>query len=194
MYQSIKTSLKSIVINPKTIDVIQNTVKRCNILNTDVYQFIRLYILHQFSTNQELPKLDDVFIMNVFQTISTRTDMRGRKPTTNKNLLHELKQFYKLHYEPLRNGVLSEQIDNLSFIIPYSVTDIHTAIHNNIKFKFRNHLAKYIKNNASHNFDTKEKRYQIGKIINDLLQFNEVYKSDSIYHNWINTTYIQASA
>jgi hypothetical protein len=42
------------------------------------YQFLRLYTLHKYHTNQQLPKIDDKFIEHIIKTIAIGYK-RGKK-------------------------------------------------------------------------------------------------------------------
>ena len=54
-YCTVKTSLKSILRDVAQKDIIQDIVIRCNDIVTEAYQFIRLYCLHLFHNQQNLP-------------------------------------------------------------------------------------------------------------------------------------------
>jgi hypothetical protein len=60
------------------------------------YQFLRLYILHKYHTNQQLPKIDDKFIEHIIKTIAVG-DKRGKKLNND-----ELAFFYDNHYKQLQ--------------------------------------------------------------------------------------------
>ena len=60
------------------------------------YQFIRLYCLHLYHQQRDIPDLDEEFISYCMITMGTR-DNRGKKPV-HTDLLIELNQFYEHCY------------------------------------------------------------------------------------------------
>ena len=89
----IKTSLKSICLDTETILTLNNYCKNLNLIVIHAYQFLRLYILHKYHTNQPLPKIDDKFIEHIIKTIAVG-DKRGKKLNND-----ELTFFYENHYK-----------------------------------------------------------------------------------------------
>ena len=72
-FRTVKTSLKSILRGlDGTKDVIQDIVFRCNDIVTEAYQFIRLYCLHLFHNQQDLPALDEKFIQYCIKAVGKR--------------------------------------------------------------------------------------------------------------------------
>ena len=89
----IKTSLKSICLDTETILTLNKYCKNLNLIVIHTYQFLRLYILHKYHTNQPLPKIDDKFIEHIIKTIAVG-DKRGKKLNND-----ELTFFYENHYK-----------------------------------------------------------------------------------------------
>ena len=80
-FRTVKTSLKSILRGlDGTKDVIQDIFLRCNMIVTEAYQFIRLYCLHLFNTQQPLPIIDEKFIGYCIKALGKR-DARRKKPS-----------------------------------------------------------------------------------------------------------------
>ena len=86
------------------------------------YQFIRLFVLHQYTNNNSLSELDDTFILYCIKTLGSRYN-RCKKGKDIK-LLETLKHFYKTEYQSLLNHVKTN-LKNTTFLLPYLVTQIH---------------------------------------------------------------------
>ena len=74
-YCTVKTSLKSILRDVAQKDIIQDIVIRCNDIVTEAYQFIRLYRLHLFHNQQNLPALDEKFIQYSIKAVGKRLSL-----------------------------------------------------------------------------------------------------------------------
>ena len=177
-FKTIKTTLKSILLNKKLVKpFINNLVFLINDLTIHSYQFIRLYILHCYNQNIELPNIDTKFITYCIKTLGIR-DNRGKK-SKDINLLNELNDFYNKEYKPLLNHELFD-LKNKSFIIPYIAIQIHTSFHNNIQERFIQHFLRFI--NKTTNNITEDKSI-LFKFKNALLQLKE---TDVIFDQWKN--------
>ncbi len=121
----IKTSLKSICLDPETILTLNSYCKNLNLIAIHAYQFLRLYILHKYHTNQSLPKIDDKFIEHIIKTIAVG-DKRGRKLNND-----ELTFFYENHYKQTIQG---EKLCYSKYgnTIGYTATAILTCLETNI--------------------------------------------------------------
>ena len=87
-YNNVKTSLKSIMENPQDIVIIKATVLLCHNLVSDVYLFVRLYILKKYHEAEnknevELPSIDANLFLCAFRTLSYNT--RGRISQEKRN-------------------------------------------------------------------------------------------------------------
>ena len=88
-YKTFKIPLKTILLNCDTIQpVINNLVFETNDLVIHTYQFIRLYVLYQYSKNKPLPTIDETFILyciklHLFQTPLTFQEYDKNSTTTN---------------------------------------------------------------------------------------------------------------
>ena len=142
-FRTVKTSLKSILRGlDGTKEVIQDIVFRCNLIVTHAYQFIRLYCLHLFNTQQPLPTLDEKFIQYSIKALGIR-DARGGKPS-DVDLKSKLDAFYISHFKTVLDHDEKHDLRNLSYNIPYLVRQMHTAIHNNLKEHFIKRLLRFI--------------------------------------------------
>ena len=78
VYKTFKIPLKTILLNRDiTQPVIDHLVFEMNELVIHTYQFIRLYVLYQYTNNNPLPDLDDTFIVYCIKTLGLR-DNRGK--------------------------------------------------------------------------------------------------------------------
>jgi len=137
--RTIKTSLKKIADQTLT-DKINDIVDITNRLVINVYQFIKLYTLDQYERHQQIPTINDNFILCCFGTISDKTDKRGKEITTNKELMENLNMFYESNFKALHEGKI--KIQNMSQILRYQASDIVINIENNVFLNFE----KYLKN------------------------------------------------
>ena len=101
-YKTIKTTLKSILRNKtETLPCINNLVCDLNDLVIHSYQFIRLYVLECYNNSEELPKIDEKFIIYCIKTLGVKTK-QGRK-SKDTELLERLNTFCDEVYKPLLN-------------------------------------------------------------------------------------------
>jgi hypothetical protein len=97
-YRTIKIPIKSILRNKKNmLPLIKELVIRANDLMIHTYQFIRLYILNQYTHQSTIQVINEKFIQYCMKTLGTR-DKRGRK--CEDPLIHELQklEFMNFHY------------------------------------------------------------------------------------------------
>jgi hypothetical protein len=191
------------VIRDKTIlPIINNLVINSNKIVIHAYQFLKLYLIHLYENNKDLPLLDKEYICDIFKVITKRKC--GTGGYTDKNMpsqLRELTNFYNNFYHETicDNEIL--YYDKMSYILAYEAIDMITNINNNIQEHFIDHLNKFI----NLTFDVKKKAdeitknnkdkiirkqlhnelyTEIRKVKNDLINFRE-FKSDEKYHSWI---------
>ena len=139
---SVKTSLKSILRDDDQKEVIQHIVLRCNDIVTEAYQLIRLYCLHLFHNQQPPPTLDEKFIQYFIKAAGKR-DARGKKPADG-DLQSKLDAFYIKHFKTVLDHDEKQDLCNLTYNIPYLATQMHTAIHNNLKEHFTKRFLRFI--------------------------------------------------
>jgi hypothetical protein len=159
-YKTVKTSLKSVLIDFDTIQPeINKLVIKCNDIVVQTYQFIRLFILHKYHHKQQLLDVNDKFVLYALKTQGIR-DNRGRK-AKDSDLLIELKEFYDQEFQPLTK---SEKFDlkNLSYLLPYIATQIATCYQNNITENYTQHLLRFINKTTVEN---KTERFRIKKAV-----------------------------
>jgi len=141
-FQTIKTTLKSILLNHNEIQPeINNLVFVMNDLMIHSYQFIRLYVLHCYTNNQSLPEIDETFILYCIKALGVR-DNRGKKGADTE-LLDKLEKFYLAEYQPLLNHEKTN-LKNTTFMLPYLATQVHTSLSNNAQERFIQHFLRFI--------------------------------------------------
>jgi hypothetical protein len=178
-YKTFKIPLKTILLNRDTMQpLINNLGFEMNALVIHTYQFIRLYVLHQYTNNMPLPELDDTFILYCIKTLGTR-DNRGKKGN-NTELLETLEQFYKTEYQPLLNHVKTN-LKNTTFLLPYLATQIHTSLSNNIQEHFIQHFLRFINKTTNEITEDKSSLFQFKK------QLMELTETDIMFTEWKET-------
>ena len=164
-HRTIKCSLKSILKDYKTVQpIINDLVVRCNDIVIETYQLIRLYCLKLYHKHQPIPEIDEQFILYSMKAMGTR-DNRGKK-AQNTGLQDELASFYEAEFKDL---ITHNKFDlkNMSFLLPYLATQIHTAIHNNLKEHFITRLYRFINKTVSpyeQDFDKKQAKTERNKL------------------------------
>ena len=178
-YKTFKIPLKTILLNRDvTQPVIDHLVFEMNDLVIHTYQFIRLYVLHQYTQKLELPIIDDTFILYCIKTLGSR-DNRGKKGKDTE-LLETLEQFYKTEYQPLLNHVKTN-LKNTTFLLPYLATQIHTSLSNNIQEHFIQHFLRFINKTTNEITEDKAIVFQFKK---NLMELSE---TDIMFTEWKET-------
>ena len=172
-YKTFKIPLKTILLNRVTTQsVINNLVFEMNDLVIHAYQFIRLYVLHQFTNDNPLPEINDTFILYCIKTLGSR-DNRGKKGKDTE-LLEILEAFYKSEYQPLLNHVKTN-LKNTTFLLPYLATQIHTSLSNNIQEHFIQHFLRFINKTTNEITEDKAILFQFKKNLMELTETNEIF-------------------
>jgi hypothetical protein len=178
-YKTFKIPLKTILLNRDTAQpAINRLVFEMNDLVIHTYQFIRLYVLHQYTNHNPLPELDDTFILYCIKTLGTR-DNRGKKGKYTE-LLETLEQFYKTEYQPLLNHEKTN-LKNTTFLLPYLATQMHTSLSNNIQEHFIQHFLRFVNKTTNQITEDKAILFQFKKNIMELTE------SDVIFSKWKET-------
>ncbi len=162
------------------------------------YQFLRLWILHKYKNNLDIPKITFDIIKMSFNAL-TLNDKGGNKPQgDNLKLYDELNKFYDEHYKNLNyeNKISSSY---LSQILNSMAVDMLTNIENNIKMHFFKYVNRFVNSSFKKiNIELLEKakegtktelRKNLNKEIYEVKQdlLNNTLKSNEKYHKWINT-------
>jgi len=175
-YKTFKIPLKTILLNRERIQpYINHLVFEMNDLVIHTYQFIRLYVLYQYTKNLPLPDLDETFILYCIKTLGSR-DNRGKKGKDTE-LLEKLDSFYKTEYQPLLNHVKTN-LKNTSYLLPYLATQIHTSLSNNTQERFIQHFLRFINKTTNEITEDKALLFQFKK---NLMELKE---TDTKFNEW----------
>ena len=130
-YQTIKTSLKSVVRNNVVTEKLTNAAILTSSIMTHTLQFMKLYFIHCYDHDQPLPNLDRPFVTAVMKTLcEAPTSSRPPKQETQEAKA-VLAQFYVEHYQPIMQDTLNYK--NLSTVLDYMAIEVITMYENNIK-------------------------------------------------------------
>ena len=178
-YKTFKIPLKTILQNRDTIQpVVNHLVFEMNDLVIHTYQFIRLYVLQQYTKKHPLPELNETFILYCIKSLGTR-DNRGKKGKDTE-LLASLETFYKTEYQPLLNHEKTN-LKNTTFLLPYLATQIHTSLNNNLQEHFIQHFLRFINKTTNEITEEKAILFQFKKQLFDLSE------TDAMFSNWKET-------
>eukprot|EP00835_Amoeboradix_gromovi_P000151 NODE_5_length_49639_cov_0.484336.p13 type:complete len:322 gc:universal NODE_5_length_49639_cov_0.484336:40963-39998(-) len=199
-YQSIKTSLKSVVRNDVIIDKLQEATKRANTIMTHGLHFLKLYMLHCYETGVPFPVLDKDFVKEVLKVsrkVATSGRPAGEKANTVKKLLRE---FYDEHYK----AYVSEEIPftYMDTAVSHMAVEVITMYENNIKAHFVEYVERFVNvawdkkdalmeiKNSDASSNQKQSMMsalctQLRNMKTDLLSPSEEKTSDVMYHSWI---------
>ena len=188
-YRCLKLPITSILINDteknkiikENMDILENAIIRTNSITTKTYFLLRLWILHKYHNNLEIPEISEDTISICMKSIMLPSS--GQKPKGNNAIL--LDEFKNLHNFNLENG------NNLSSILDYYKTTILTSIENNIKIHFFDYIKRFVNSYFKHLYkeqiENKEFKKQLYKEINlvknDII--NNTLTCDEKYHNWL---------
>jgi hypothetical protein len=188
-YRCLKLHITSILINDteknkiikENMDILENAIIRTNSITTKTYFLLRLWILHKYHSNLEIPEISEDTISICMKSIMLPSS--GQKPKGNNAIL--LDEFKNLHNFTLENG------NNLSSILDYYKTTMLTSIENNIKIHFFDYIKRFVNSYFKHlyqeqikNKEFKKQLYkEINLVKNDII--NNTLTCDEKYHNWL---------
>jgi hypothetical protein len=147
-YRCLKLPITSILINDteknkiikENMDILENAIIRTNSITTKTYFLLRLWILHKYHSNLEIPEISEDTISICMKSIMLPSS--GQKPKGNNAIL--LDEFKNLHNFTLENG------NNLSSILDYYKTTMLTSIENNIKIHFFDYIKRFVNSYFKH--------------------------------------------
>ena len=206
-YKSTKTSLKSILKHPElNTTKINDVVIKAHKIVIHTLQFLKLYMLHHYETNNHiLPEIDKVLILNVMKVVCGEKHTNTGKPPKRETieLKDKLTAFYTEHYKPYTQP---EQLDYayMSNVLSYLCEDIMTMYENNIQLHYVDYVERFVNvvwrkkmlvEKIRKIFPTKKEKEarirhlekELRQIKNDLLNVDNsvAYTSQTHYHNWI---------
>ena len=188
-YRCIKLPIQKILKSDIPIDVLErinDVVSRTNIITTNSYFLLRLWVLQKYHNNQEIPIItEDTIRMSMKSLVKASA---GPKPKGNNLALLQ-------EFQNIGNSIFTLQDGkNLSAILDYYATTMITAIENNIKIHFIDYIKRfvnsYFKNIYQTELQNKEFKKQFYKelqqVKNDIINDAEILTCDEKYHNWLN--------
>jgi hypothetical protein len=206
-FKSTKTSLKSILKHPEiNTKKINDLVIKAHKIVIHALQFLKLYLLHHYETNNHiLPEIDKVLILNVMKVVCGEKHTNIGKPPKKETieLKDKLTAFYMEHYKPYTQ---TEQLDYeyMSNVLSYLCEDIMTMYENNIQLHYVDYVERFVNvvwkkkilvEKIRKIFPIKKEKEarirqlekELRKIKNDLLNVDNTiaYTSQPYYHNWI---------
>ena len=179
-YTTIKTTLKSVLRNHTEVQpVITNLVFEMNDLMIHSYQFIRLYVLKCYNNRQQVPEINEKFILYCIKALGEKTNS-GRKEK-DTSILETLQEFYDTEYQPLLNHQKT-QLKNKSNMLPYLATQLHTSLSNNTQERFIQHFLRFINKTTTKITEDKATLFKFKK---QLLDCNE--ETEPMFDDWKRT-------
>jgi len=185
-YRCLKLPITSILYKDNeevkgNMEILQNAIIRTNAITTKTYFLLRLWVLHKYHNNQEIPEITEDIISMCMKSIMKSSS--GQKPKGNNAVL--LEEFTILNSFELEDG------SNLSSILDYYATTMITAIENNIKMRFFDYVKRFVNSYFKHlyqeqieNKDFKKQLYrEINLVKNDII--NNTLTCDEKYHTWL---------
>lgn len=177
-YKCVKVPLHKIVIEPRSIEIIDDAVIRTNKIVIKAYQLVRLWIITKYKETESVPKIDQKTF-----ALAIRVIQKKQKKCTDPLYL-ELQKLYEFE---------KEDNSNLTHVLArYTTIEMLTAFENNIKVHFFDYLRRFVNSVWKiHYKDELEKKTmkrsdlskELAKVKNDLIREEET--SDEKYHDWI---------
>jgi len=180
-YRCLKVPISSILKKDEEMEnimkILQNAVYRSNAITTKTYFLLRIWVLHKYHHNQEIPEITEDTISMCMKSILLPSS--GQKPKGNNALL--LKEFQSLHSFDLEDG------GNLSSILDYYKITMLTSIENNIKLHFFDYIKRFVNSYFAHKYreqlENKQFYQEIQTVKNDIL--NNTLTCVDKYHHWL---------
>ena len=184
-YRCLKLPITSILLTDneaeQSLKVIQNAILRANAITSKTYFLMRIWLLHKYHNNQDIPVLTEDTVAMCMKSILLPSS--GPKPQGNNAVL--LQEFLQLHSFSLEDG------SNLSAILDYYTTTMITAIENNIKMRFFDYVNRfvtsYFKHQCQEQWNDKQFKKQFYREIHlvktDIL--HNTLTCDEKYHQWL---------
>jgi hypothetical protein len=184
-YRCLKVPISSILKHDEETEyimkILQNAVYRTNAITTKTYFLLRIWVLHKYHHNQEIPEITEDTISMCMKSILLPSS--GQKPKGNNALL--LKEFQSLHSFDLEDG------GNLSAILDYYKITMLTSIENNIKMHFFDYIKRFVNSYFSYEYreqlENKQFKKQFYKEIQSVKTdiTNNTLTCEDKYHSWL---------
>jgi hypothetical protein len=140
-----KCSLNKIIREPNLYKpILFDACFRTNQIVIHAYQFLRLWILHKYNNNLDIPKITFDIIKMTFNALSINNKGGNKPQGENLKLYEELNKFYEENYKNLNyeNKISSSY---LSQILNSMAIDMITNIENNVKLHFFKYVNRFVK-------------------------------------------------
>jgi hypothetical protein len=142
-YTVIKTTLKSILKNyGENFNVINKLVIEMQELIVLGFLFIRLHMLYMYHNNISIPEIDTKYVSYCLKIVSG-SKLRECK-FSDKDLFENISTFYNEEFKELVGNRESINLNNKTTLIDYSVTEIVTALNNNIKEHYITRVRRFL--------------------------------------------------
>jgi hypothetical protein len=178
-YNCIQLPLKHILPNEQMREILFDAVTRTNKFTIKAYMLIRLLILENYHSNQDIPEIDKDLIITCFQSLNKHSTEASKK-----------KDYYNIFLNLYSIG--QEDGSGLVQILNHRSTVILTMFENNIKSHFFDYLKRFVnsvffdkyKNELENNIISKtDLKKELNKVKNDLI--NTTDTCDEKYKSWV---------
>lgn len=186
-YRCIKVPITNILHKDTTIaernmTILHDAILRANKITSKTYMLLRLWVLHKYHSNLDIPEITTDTISMAMKSIMKLSS--GPKPKGENSIL--LQEFRTIYEFSLEDG------KNLSAILDYFATTMLTSITNNIKIHFFDYVNRFInsyfkafyKDEITNKIFKKQLFKELRIVKNDIL--NNTLLCDGKYHTWIN--------
>lgn len=199
-HKGVKTSLKSIAKNDVVVEKLGEVAVMANKIVIHTLQFMKLYFIHCYDTNKELPTVGRNLV-KCFMKVLCETPKQGRKPSeATVDCKAELEVFYREHYAHLKHEEL--RYTHMNTMLDYLADSITTIYENNIEQRIVSYIERFV--NVSWKKRevmeiikatkrTTEQKHKLTsnlcgnlrKVKNDILNPTVEKTSLPMYHRWI---------
>lgn len=143
-FQTIKTSLKSVVKNHLDINKLSEAAFIVHRITVHSLQWMKLYLLHTYNQDRaSLPTIDKRFVVAVMKTICESPTSGRKRNQDTEELMTRLQRFHDEHYLPTMHG---EKITytNLTNALEYSAVNVVTMYENNIRQNYFSYIETFV--------------------------------------------------
>jgi hypothetical protein len=189
-FKVIKTSLKSILKDyDNNFILINNLVKESNDIVITLYQFIRLFILKKYHSNEEIPELTEELIGYFIRAIGFKA--KGGTKLKNIEFQNELDILYLSEFKILINREKFNLV-NKKYLLAYLTIQIHTSFYNNLKEHFITRFRNFINQTFPIPINNKKDKQISNHIKKCLLldKIGEVPENLKGYFKWIKKIFL----
>ena len=143
-YRTMKIRLRKLMIGEKNYEQLYDVIDRTHKATIYVYQFIRAYILKEYSETQQIMIINEDVVSMAYKTIFSDSNRGPKLKEANQIIFDKFKSFYDRGIFRDPRGPRKISGKNLSEIIGYSCTDIIKNIENNVKLNFLRYFRIYV--------------------------------------------------